>query len=678
LISSFVVKKIWAALILIVVVFISYAPAVRNGFVWDDTALVLRDPLIRSWRLIPEGFNHFLFVDATASDFYRPIQRLSYTIDYAAFAFRPGPYHVTSLVWHSFAAIALFLFAEELLSIFGIDRRRCRLIALVAALVWAIHPVQSAAVAYVSGLADPLAATFGFLGLFLLLRASRALGPRKALLFVGSGMAFLLSALGKESGLIFPLIGIAFFLWRQNWTDLWKTAAIAAVVAASYFSLRAGAEHNPAPSLSPPPPLLVRPVIVARAVAEYAGLILFPMNLHMDRDVETQPSGFNEASLAHAAWRELQTLVGLVLIAAFFYWLLRARKRNPAVFTALLFALIAYLPVSGIVALNATAAEHWIYLPSAFLFLAVALEIVELAEKLKSRRSPVASVLVGLVVLWFLFLGVRTFVRTFDWKDQRTFLERTIAHGGDSARMLINLGGLELTEGKLEDAAVHLHTALQKKPDQPLAIINLAAVALKQNDFKLARELLTRATQMPLVDAQAHQLLVVLESKESGKVDLMRMRLAARTGPPDWSIEKRYVQLLDQTGSTAAAINELLTCLQPQWYRAESWKLLSDLHAKLGHSTQATEALEQARAYDVHLTASSGTMEATAQNHSKAHPSPNLPAAVNASPATGAIPNATAATSAPDSPNPSAKKRQHKRASAEDAETAQSPGGEQE
>jgi tetratricopeptide (TPR) repeat protein len=359
--------------------------------------------------------------------------------------------------------------------------------------------------------------------------------------------------------------------------------------------------------------LLVRPIIVARAVAEYAGLILFPMNLHMDRDVETQPSGFNEASLTHAAWRELQTLLGLILIAAFFYWLLRARKRNPAIFASLLFALIAYLPVSGIVALNATAAEHWIYLPSAFLFLAIALEIIELDEKLKSRRSPtpnesglakpfgVVRALVGLLALWFVFLGVRTFVRTFDWKDQRTFLERTIAHGGDSARMLINLAGLELTEGKLEDAAVHLHAALQKKPDQPLAIVNLAAVALKQKDFKLARELLMRATQMPLVDAQAQELLAILENKESGKVDLMRMRLAARTGPSDWSIEKRYIQLLDETGATAAAINELLTCLQPQWYRAESWKLLSDLHAKLGHPTQAAEALAQARAYDVHL-----------------------------------------------------------------------------
>ena len=606
-------KKIWAALILLVAVFISYAPAVRNGFVWDDTALILRDPLIRSWQLIPEGFNHFLFVDATASDFYRPIQRLSYTIDYAAFAFRPGPYHFTSLLSHSLAAFALLFFAEELLLAFGIERRRRQLIALGAALVWAVHPVQSAAVVYISGRADPLAAAFGFLGLFLLLRASRTFGPRRLLFFVGSAAALLLSALSKESGLIFPIIGLTFFLWRKNWADLWKSVAVVVFVSTVYFSLRAGAEHNPAPRLSPPPPLLVRPIIVARAVAEYAGLILFPLNLHMDRDVETQPSGFNEASLAHAAWRELQTLLGLILIAAFFYWMLPARKRNPAVFVALLFALIAYLPVSGVVALNATAAEHWIYLPSAFLFLAVALEIAGLEEKLKSRRSTtpnesglakpfgVATAMAGLLVLWFAFLGARTFVRTFDWKDQRTFLERTIAHGGDSARMLINLGGLELTEGKLVDAAVHLHAALQKKPDQPLAVINLAAVALKQNDFKLARQLLVCAMQMPLVDAEAHQLLAVLENKENGKVDMMRMRLASRTGASNWSIEKRYIQLLDETGGTAAAINELLSGLQREWYRAESWKLLSDLHAKLGHSKQAAEALAQARAYDVHL-----------------------------------------------------------------------------
>src|SRR5207249_471246 len=188
-------------------------------------------------------------------------------------------------------------------------------------------------------------------------QARDATGGRKFFLFGLSGVTLLLSAFSKEAGLIFSLIGISLFVLQKNLRDLWKVAAIMAFVGAIYFALRFGAEHEPAPRLTPPPPLLVRPIIVARAVAEYAGLIVFPWNLHMDRDVETQPSGFNEASLAHAAWRELQTLVGLVLIAAFFYWMLRARKRNQAVFTALLFATIAYLPVSGIVALNATAAE---------------------------------------------------------------------------------------------------------------------------------------------------------------------------------------------------------------------------------------------------------------------------------------------------------------------------------
>lgn len=593
-------KKIWPVLILIAVVFITYAPSIRNGFVWDDTALVLRDPLIRSWRLVTESFNHFLFLDATPSDFYRPLQRLSYMLDYAVVGFQPGFYHATSVLWHGFAAVALLFFAWEFLTVFGIENRRSRRIAFIGALVWAIHPVQSAAVAYISGRADSLAATFGFFGLFFLLRAEEAAGARKLILFVMSGAALLLSAYSKELGLIFPILGLVLFAIRKDWRHLWKTGAVTTFVAALYFISRGGAEHYPAPQLSPPAPPLVRPIIVARAVAEYAGLIVFPWNLHMDRDVETQPSGFNEASLAHAAWRELQTLLGLVLVAALFYWLFRARKRSPAVFASLLLALISYLPVSGIVALNATVAEHWIYLPSAFLFVGAAVELASLIETLRVRRSKLLFA-TTLLSVWIVLLGVRTFVRTFDWTDQRTFFERTVSRGGDSARMLINLGAMELSEGKLEDAAVHLHSALQKKPDQPFAILTLGAVALKQNDFKLARQLLMRATQMPIVEAQADQLLVTLEYKENGKVDLMRMRLASRTGPPNWAIEKAYIQLLDQTGATGTAINELLTCLQNQWYRAESWSLLSDLELKAGHADQSANALAQARAYDVHF-----------------------------------------------------------------------------
>jgi tetratricopeptide (TPR) repeat protein len=573
---------------------------VPDQFVWDDTALVMRDPLIRSWRLIPESFNHFLFLDATPSDFYRPLQRLSYTADYAAFAFRPAGYHIVSILWHAAAAVALLFFAEEFLSTFAIEPRRARLIALGAALVWAIHPVHSAAVAYVSGRADPLCATFGFLGCYLMLREPKAAGAKKWLYLLGGLIGFVLSLFSKEIGLIFPAILLCFFALRKEWRQLAKISAVIAAACAIYFSLRAGAAHYPPPRLSSPAPAVLRPIIAARAVAEYAGLLVFPLNLHMDRNVETDAGALNSANLTRASLHELQTLVGLVVIAAFLFWMWRARSRNPAVFVCLIFTLIAYLPISGIFALNATVAEHWIYLPSAFLFLAAAIEIAEVLQN-STAKSTLKVAAAGAFALWVLFLSARTFIRAFDWKNQRTFIETTVAHGGDSARMLINLGVLEMNEGKFEDAAVHFHAALQKKPDQPLAILNLGALALKQNDFKLARELLTRASKLPLADAEANELLAVLENKESKKVDIMRLRLAARSGAPNWSIEKRYIQVLEESGNRSAAINELISCLGTQSYRADSWKLLSDLEVKAGHPDQAANALAQARAYDVHL-----------------------------------------------------------------------------
>lgn len=586
-------KKIFPALFLAALVFAVYAPALRNGFVWDDTALVLRDPLIRSWRLIPEGFQHFLFTDATASDFYRPIQRLTYTLDYGAFAFRPAGYHLTSIAWHVAAALALLLLAGELLQLFGIEEQKRRRIAFVATLAWAMHPVHTAAVIYVSGRADPLAAAFGFLGLYAALRSQRMERSRRWGLLLAAGVLLLLSALSKESGLIFLLLWCAVLLLKKRWKDLLPATVVILFVAVTYLSLRLPAEHTPAPTLHPPAPLLVRPILVARAFAEYTGLILLPVNLHMDRDVETHPEGTNATRASIAAWRELQTLLGIALLAAAIYWLIRSRRRNPAIFCCLVLAGIAYLPVSGFFHLNASVAEHWIYLPVAFLFVAAALAL--------SRLPVPTSALRAVLVLWCVFLGVRTSVRTFDWKDQRIFLERTIASGGNSVRMFINLAGLELSEGKLDAAKRQLALALREEPDQPLAVLNFASVAIRQSDFATAHDLLNRATQMPLVEARAHELLAVLEQKEHGRVDLMRLRLASRTGEPNWSIERRYILALDSAGATTAAIAELKTCLATQWYRAESWKLLSELLTKNGRTDEAAAAKARADAYDVHL-----------------------------------------------------------------------------
>lgn len=587
-------KKILSVFVIVATVLAAYLPALQNEFVWDDTALILRDPLIRSWRLIPEAFRHFLFTDATASDFYRPIQRLTYVLDYSAFVFRPGGYHLTSILYHLTAALVLLLLAGELLKLFGVDDPNRWRISFLASIAWAIHPVHTSAVVYVSGRADSLAAAFGFLGLYLGIRSFSATNLHRWFLFAGAGALFLMSALSKETGLVFLVLWSAVLLMKKKWRDFGPASAIVLVlVIGSYLGLRLSAEHFPAPRFRPPTPLLDRPVIVARAFAEYTGLVLLPINLHMERDVATRVNGGDTPLATNASGRQLQTLMGVVLIAGALFWLIRSRKQDAATHCCLVLAALAYLPVSAILPLNATVAEHWVYLPTAFLFLAVGITL--------SKVSIPAVVIGPILAIWLLFLGTRTWIRTFDWRDQRTFLERTLASGGDSVRMLINLAGVELKEGQLDVARGQLELALKREPDQPFALLNLAAVTIQQNDFSGAHQLLDRAMQVPFTRAKANELLAVLDLRETGLVNVMRFQRAARTPPPDWSIERRYVQALDQSGSTRDAIAELRSCLVKQWYRAESWQFLSELLTKDGQPTEAAEALAYAKAFDVHL-----------------------------------------------------------------------------
>jgi protein O-mannosyl-transferase len=579
---------------LVALIFAAHAPALRATFVWDDTALVLRDPLIRSWRLIPEGFQHFLFVDATPSNFYRPLQRLTYTLEYWAFAFRPAPYHLSNIVLHAATAIAFFIFALAFFRLYQVNERKSVGVAAIASLAWALHPLHSGVVDYVAGRADSLAALFGFIALYFTVRAR---GQESAWKFHAvTGSALLASALSKESGLIFSALAITLILLRKNWKGLVGTGVAIAFVLTIYVILRNQVPPVDVPRLSPPAPALVRPIIAARALSEYSSLLIAPANLHMDRDVENHPWGLNPVSLTAGAWRELETLAGLIVFGVLLWWTRHSYKHGPPIFTLLLCAAISYLPVCGLFSLNANVAEHWIYVPSAFILLAVALQVALIV----STRTTFLWVL-ALATLWIAFLGVRAFYRAKDWQDPRTFFGRTIAAGGDSARMLINLGGLELSEGHLEQADMLFQRALAKNPEQPFALLNLGAVALKRNDLSAARGFLERAQKNPVSLAQAEEMLAMVEQKEKGRINVLRLRLASRTDPPSWSIMRRYLAALAVTGQTEKAVAELQAVLATEWYHAEGWQLLSEYLTRLGQADEAAKALAQAHAFDVHL-----------------------------------------------------------------------------
>ncbi len=574
-------QRIGALVVIIAATFLVYWPAQRNGFVWDDSALVQRDPLIRSWRLIPEGFRHFLFIDATASNFYRPLQRLTFTADYALWDRSASGWHLTSIYLHIAAAIALFFLAERMLA-------STRWAGGVAVL-WAIHPLHTSAVTYIAGRADPLQAVFGFSALCFGL-ASLDGGRRARAATIGAACCFLCAMLSKEGGVAALLIWLVLLAWRRVPREVWvKWIGLAAFIVAVYCGLRFTAEATPPPRENATP-IAVRPILAARALAEYTGLILAPLHLRMERDVS---SGVGEPSerIATAHWREWETLLGMLLIAGAFAWWRWMRTCEPAAALALLAALVAYLPISNLFSLNATVAEHWLYVPLAFLLIAAAFTL---------RRLPARQIMLGMVVVWACWLGVRTWRRQPDWLDQRTFLTRNIADGGDSARMRVNLGQLESSEGRDDLALEQFHLALQRAPDQAFAQLGAAAVLMRLGKFDAAAPLLAQAAKSPVAAAEAKYLQARLLGATGGNDDPALLREAAMQAPGFWPGWRRYFTALDRAKRRADAERELRAFLAGQPYRAEPWAMLGGFLAEDHDNAGAIAAFAEAARLDVH------------------------------------------------------------------------------
>jgi len=584
-------SRLVAVLIIVAASFLAYWPAQRNGFVWDDTALIMRDPLIRSWRLAPEAFQEFLFLDATASNFYRPVQRLTFIADYALWGFEnPGAWHLTSVFWHALAAVALFAWLRLWLG------EKAGWIPLVVALIWAVHPMYTSAVGYISGRADSLAALFMFSALALLESDLRSRTSWRTGL---AAFCALLALLSKESGaMILVLWGLRLICqpgglrWKR---EVWMPYAFSLVVIVGvYSSLRFTADKTP-PPVSEVPSLTMRPVLAMRALSEYATLLAIPNRLHMERDIRQPVSEEAVAGLPWAHFRHWQTAFGLALLVALAAWLRWAWKREPQVAFAILGFVATWLPISNFLPLNATVAEHWMYVPGAFLFTAVALSArVFLENRLQLQKIAAACILV-----WTLGLIAITGRQQSYWSNQETFLQETLTRAGRSPRMLLNAANAKMQRKDFAGARQLLDEALKQSPEMGFAQFSIATLAFMEGHFEEAKTALAVAEKSSVLASGALVLKAKIEFKETGKPPIADLAHAAQLDPRNWSVEKTYITTLIDANKLPRAFTELQRSLALRGYRAEAWLLLGELLERAGQRDAALAAYTKATERDV-------------------------------------------------------------------------------
>lgn len=421
-----------------VAVLFAYANTFDAEFVWDDASSVLlhkhvQDPrhILRLFREDQHAFS------SQRGKFYRPLLSVSFMVDFALSSWgRPeaiparGPanvspflFHVSNTAWHAAAVVLLFLLFMRL--------QAPRFVCIVVPLLYAVHPLHTEAIAYISGRADPMAAAFMFAGLTLALTPESKTRPP----FVNasfSAACFAGALLSKESAAIYPALLLALLIVVPRPSMPAESAPtlltrllpllLAMVVLVVYVTLRITVLKLESDALPSDATLWKRLVESGQAFAVYLRLIFFPTGLHMERTLD----GISQ-------W---WAVIGAILLATCLAFIvLEYRQGEHRAAAGMAWFVITWFPISGIFPLNAPMAEHWMYVPLAGFLWALA-EVVWPRIKHNRARCLAAPITFAL----FLVSLILTVIQNQTWHDNETLYLATLRHSPNSYKVQYNLG----------------------------------------------------------------------------------------------------------------------------------------------------------------------------------------------------------------------------------------------
>src|ERR1051325_1070131 len=613
-------RKSWVRIAaLLVAAFVVHAPAIQGERIWDDTYLTRDNPFIKSPLLILETFRHYLFLDSFSAH-YRPIQNISYMVDYFFWNTNTWGFHITNVLLHAASGVALYFLLRELFASLVFRRAsipvRSRLIrrtswlstaAFCVATMWVVHPIHSAAVDYISGRADSLAFLFSAGAWLLFLRARRTgCTSGYVLLYFVAALAGLVALLSREIAAVWIILFITHLLFVEKkvtlQTRVW-TIACCSLIIAIYCGLRHLPQQRPPSALDLRQSATTRLVLMARSLGDYGGLMIFPANLHMERTVEFDHNGPPGYDWRNAAAAQYLSILGLIVLATLVVTCARKNRGQPLrIFGAVWFT-AAYLPISNIVQLNATAAEHWLYLPSVGL-------LIWLTGCMFQLPKPCRRLIPAFAAAAVIALGVRSFSRSSDWANEETFYKRTFAAGSRSARVAINLGQIYANRAEYAKAENIFRAVLACNPGYPNAQNHLAGVLFNEGKIKEAEQLYADVEKNSAQTRKEYPhtwigALNLAKLRHNAKDDQNALEILENTRrdyPQVWDLVAFQSEVLRQRGDVDLALQLVENFADKNWWHYGAALALGRLYAQKGDAECSELALRHASRLDVHET----------------------------------------------------------------------------
>jgi tetratricopeptide (TPR) repeat protein len=565
----------------------------RHQFVLDDLDRITGAPLLQSLSNVARIF--LSPYNALQADLYRPLTTLSFAFNNWWGGANPDGYHVFNRVIHILVCLVIFRVLRLLI-------KQPPHAALLASLLFAVHPIQVEAITYINGRADSMAMLFFVLTWLFFIRERLPESPSRwnyplSLVF------YFFALLSKESAITW--LGVAlltefvyfsegqirkFFSGLRNRMLTVYPGYI--LVSCLYLGLRflvlkkishviVNFLDNPLSQAT----LLERFLTGMKILFQSIALLLFPIHLSTDYS-------FNQIPVIHH-WNSGAGLLVLLLTALLLILLYFSYGRFPEVFFGLGFFLITYFVVSNIVIpVGTIRADRLLYMPGLGILLVAGALLARLESTL--ALPPARNAFRIGVTLLIALLAFRTVLRNNDWKDPFTLFEKTAQTSPGSAKAHEALGLQYFNRKDYDRAMSEYQMAESIYPNYPELLGNIGDLYILQEKYKEAIGYLRRAVTMaPQFPALRQDLATALRkngdfagaiAEEDRIIDFYDELIRKNPSNPDHHYYK--ANALYFQGKNEEALNEWRLTLQLDPHYTMAQTSLTGLLRKLGRQQE--------------------------------------------------------------------------------------------
>lgn len=493
-----------------ILAFAVYANSLSNDFVFDDDSVVLSDPTIMSLSSIPKYFTGQEGFHKVIGKYWRPVISASYAIDYSIWGFNPIGFHLTNIIIH---IINCLLFFKMLLLMFPLGARKktkqYEYVLLAGAAVFAVHPIHTEAVTWVSGRTDSFSFTFFIAAFIYYLKYSSSGDVKRANTYIIlMSIFFMLAVLAKEMAITLPAAVILYDIISgkvNNIRALKKKAFVYMLLVGLsilYLFLRW---------------LVLKDVPERVTYFYFYGKDLTTMILTM---LQTLPLYFRllivPVGLVYHYSGYLpyvNTIDNLnVLFALFFIIVMIAfaiifYKRSPIISYSILFFFLTLLPVLNIVPTMNFMAERFLYIPS----IIVSLLIIVLLFRISTLKSK--NVFYTLTILLIAVYSYLTIQRNPEWKNNDALFMS--AEGKPGTVTYVNIGNIYANKNELDKAEVYYRKAIDLRDESLIANNNLGKIFMVKGNYDSAYHYMMKAYYLDTLSPEPMFTLAQLYSRSN-------------------------------------------------------------------------------------------------------------------------------------------------------------------